>query len=72
MASPHVAGSVSQCIGTNLSPGPCAGLTPAQIVQKLRSDAAAHATMANGFVGDPNHPVVGRYYGFLVEASGYR
>jgi hypothetical protein len=47
-------------------------MTPAQIVQKLRADAAAHATLGNGFNGDPNHPVAGRYYGFLVEASGYQ
>jgi subtilisin len=78
MASPHVAGSVALCIGTVRRPGPCAGNTPAQNVQKLRSDAAAHATpgpipgSSNGFVGDPNHPVAGRYYGFLVTASGYQ
>jgi subtilisin len=72
MASPHVAGSVSLCIGKNLSPGPCAGMTPAQIVQKLRTDAAAHATLSNGFSGDPNHPGAGRSYGFLVGAGGYQ
>jgi len=78
MASPHVPGTASLCIGKNTSPGPCAGMTPAQVLQKLRSDAAAHATpgpipgASNGFIGDPNHPMVGRYYGFLVEASGYQ
>jgi subtilisin len=78
MASPHVAGSASLCIGKPASPGPCAGMTPAQVIQKLRSDAAAHATpgpipgASNGFIGDPNHPVAGRYYGFLVEASAYQ
>jgi subtilisin len=78
MASPHVAGSASLCIGTGGSPGPCAGMTPAQVGQKLRSDAAAHATpgpipgASNGFIGDPNHPQVGKYYGFLVEASAYQ
>jgi len=72
MASPHNAGTASLCIGSNRHPGPCAGMTPAQVIQKLRSDAASHATLSNGFIGDPNHPVTGRYYGFLVEASGYQ
>ncbi len=78
VASPHNAGSASLCIGSTSSPGPCAGLTPAQVIQKLRSDAAAHATpgpipgSSNGFIGDPNHPVAGKYFGFLVEASGYQ
>jgi subtilisin len=78
MASPHVAGSASLCIGTNRRPGPCGAMTPAQVVQKLRADAAAHATpgpipgASNGFIGDPNHPVGTRYYGFLVEASAYQ
>jgi subtilisin family serine protease len=71
MASPHVAGSVALCIGNGLVAGPCAGKTAAQIVQKLRSDAAAHATMSNGFNGDPNHAIAGRYYGFLVDDGGY-
>jgi subtilisin len=73
MASPHVAGTVALCIGNGPAPpsGPCAALTPAQIVQKLRSDAQAHATLANGFNGDPNHPVAGRYYGYLAWAGGY-
>jgi len=73
MASPHVAGSAALCIGPNARhPGPCFGRTPAQSGTKLRADAAAHATPSNGFNGDPNHPIVGRYYGFLVEASGYQ
>jgi subtilisin len=71
MASPHVAGTVAECIDDNGVNGPCAGLTPAQIIQKIRSDAAAHAAAANGFNGDPNHPVAGKYYGFLVYAGGY-
>ena len=68
MATPHVTGSVALCLGEGVTPGPCAGLTPAQIVQKLRSDAATYAT-ANptaGFVGDPNHPVSAGYFGHLV------
>jgi subtilisin len=78
MATPHVAGAVSLCIGAPRKPGPCAGMTPAQIIQKLRADAAAHATpgpipgSSNGFIGDPNHPIAGKYYGFLLEASAYQ
>jgi subtilisin family serine protease len=73
MASPHVAGSVALCIGPKKKKkrGACYGMTPAQIRTKLRNDAATHATMANGFIGDPNHPVPGEYFGFLVEASDY-
>jgi subtilisin len=61
MASPHVAGVAALCIST----GACTG-TPAQIIQKLRTDAQSYTT-ANpgyGFTG-----VSGRYYGFLTRAS---
>lgn len=71
MATPHVSGVVALCIGNGGTAGPCSGLTPAQIVQKLRSDAQAHATLSNGFNGDPNHPVSNRYYGYLAWAGGY-
>ena len=37
MASPHVAGLVARCIDA----GPCAGMSPAQIIAKLKADAAA-------------------------------
>ena len=71
MASPHVAGLVALCIGNGGAAGPCAGLAPAAIIVQVRGDAAAHATAANGFAGDPNAPVSGRYYGYLVWAGGY-
>jgi subtilisin len=69
MAAPHVAGTVALCIYS----GACAGLTPSQIVQKIRSDAAAYNTAhpSYGFTGDPLHPVSGRYYGFLLRAALY-
>jgi subtilisin len=60
MASPHVTGTAALCIST----GACSG-TPAQIMQKLRGDAAAHRS-GYGFTG-----VSGRYYGDLVYAGGY-
>ncbi|MGH2452322.1 MAG: S8 family serine peptidase [bacterium] len=51
MASPHVAGVVALC----LQGGGCAGMTPAQIIAKLRSDAAARDSgNTYGFAGDPN------------------
>lgn len=69
-ASPVVAGTVALCIAS----GPCAGLTPAQIVQKIVSDATAYNT-ANpgyGFTGDPQHsPDPNKYYGYLIRASLY-
>ena len=66
MASPHVAGLVARCIDA----GPCAKLTPAEIIAKLRTDAAARPA-ETGFLGDPNRPVVDRYYGDLAQVVGY-
>jgi subtilisin len=69
MASPHVAGTVALCIFS----GGCAGLSPAQIIQKMRSDAAAYnlAHPDYGFLGDPLRPVTGKYYGYLIRAALY-
>jgi subtilisin family serine protease len=66
MASPHVAGLVARCIDA----GPCAGKTPAQIIAKLRADAAARPA-DSGFMGDTHHPIDGKYYGNLAEDLGY-
>jgi subtilisin family serine protease len=68
MAAPHVAGSVALCLGDEANPGPCAGLTPAGIIDRMRADAAAHSAEvpAFGFLGDLATPVVGRFYGSLV------
>jgi subtilisin len=70
MASPHAAGTVALCIAS----GSCVGLTPAQIIQKIVSDAAAYNT-ANpgyGFTGDPLHdPDLSSYYGYLIRAALY-
>ncbi|UQX01816.1 S8 family serine peptidase [Streptomyces sp. RerS4] len=65
MASPHVAGTAALCLA-----GPCAGMTPAQVISKLRADAAAQPA-SYGFTGDPNSPVGNRFYGHLVHAGGY-
>ena len=68
MASAHVSGSVALCIGDGGVPGRCAGKTPAQIIQQLRADAAAHSPAGStyGFAGDPNRPQGGQYFGYLV------
>ena len=68
MAAPHVAGSVALCLGTEATPGPCAGLTPGEIIDRMRADAAAHSAdvPAFGFLGDLLTPLVGRFYGSLV------
>src|SRR2546426_2029330 len=68
MASPHVAGVVALCFGEKGAAGPCTGLTPAQVIAKLRGDAAARARSlpAAGFAGDPDHPAGNTYYGYLV------
>ena len=68
-AAPLVAGSVALCIQS----GPCAGLTPAQIIQKIVADAAAYnqANPGYGFQGDPLRPIADRYYGYLIRAALY-
>jgi subtilisin len=71
MAAPHVAGTVALC----LDRGACSG-TPAEIMQKVRADAAARPSNY-GFDGDPFRPIVAQgsgitqNYGYLVYAGGY-
>jgi subtilisin family serine protease len=72
MATPHVAGVIALCLGEGGASGPCAGLTPAQIVAKIHADAESQTTAdpGYGFSGDPLHqPVSGRYYGYLSWAQ---
>ncbi|MEA2368748.1 MAG: in [Thermoleophilaceae bacterium] len=69
MAAPHGTGTVELCIVS----GQCTG-TPAQIIQKIRADAAGWnaANPFYGFTGDPLHaPVSGRYYGYLLRPGLY-
>ena len=70
-ASPLVAGTVALCIFA----GPCAGLSPPQIVGKIVSDAAAYNTDTKnsgyGYAGDPLRPISGKYYGYLIRAGLY-
>jgi subtilisin len=70
MASPHAAGIVALCMNEAGSEGPCAGLTPAEVISHLRDDAATFndAHPIYGFLRDPLHfPLPGRYYGFLTR-----
>jgi subtilisin len=71
MATPHVTGTVALCLDEAGEPGPCAGLTPAQIVAKMRADAAARTAgdPGYGFAGDLASPRPGRVYGPLVWAG---
>ena len=71
MATPHLVGVVALCLGEVGASGPCTGLTPAQIILKLRSEAASHSNtnLGYGFTGDPNHPVSGAYFGYLAWAG---
>ena len=69
-SSPYVAGTVALCIAD----GQCAGLTPAQIIQKMVSDAAAYndSNPGYGFTGDPLHsPDPSKFYGYLIHAGSY-
>jgi subtilisin len=69
-AAPHAAGALALCFGSG-GAGPCAGLTPAAAIAKVRADAAAAATTATGFAGDPLRPVSGKYFGYLAGAAAY-
>ncbi len=60
MATPHLTGTIALCFGSGGVAGPCAGLTPASVIQRIRTDAQAHATATNGFAGDPSRPLRGR------------
>jgi subtilisin family serine protease len=71
MATPHLAGTIALCIGNGGVDGPCKTLSPANIIQKLRSDAQGAATSLNGFTGDPFTPVSTRYYGYLAAPGLY-
>ena len=55
--------------------GPGAGLTRAQIIQTIVSDAAAYNTdktnVGYGFQGDPLRPISGGYYGYPIWAEPY-
>ncbi|HWI08431.1 MAG TPA: S8 family serine peptidase [Solirubrobacteraceae bacterium] len=69
MAAPHVAGAVALCHGEAGRLGPCADLSPAAIIARMRGRAQAHSTAdaGYGFVGDPLRPEArGRYYGYLL------
>ena len=71
MAAPHVAGLVALCLSESGTAGPCAGLTPAQTVQKVRQDAATYRAghPGYGFRGDPSRPVGNWYFGDLVHVG---
>jgi len=70
-AAPHVAGAVALCHGSGGLPGPCAGLAPAAVIARVRGDATAAMTLANGFLGDPLRPLTGKVFGPLVTAAQY-
>ena len=67
MATPHVSGVAALCIVS----GACTGLTPAECGQQAAQRRRWPSRPAYGFTGDPNNPVSGRYYGYLMYAGGY-
>ena len=70
-AAPHVAGAVALCLGSAGLAGPCTGLSPAQVIARVRADAAANATTTNTYYGSPLKPVSGKYFGHLVAPNLY-
>jgi subtilisin family serine protease len=67
VAAPHVAGVVALCMGEAGRPGPCAEMTPAEVIEQIRADGAANASPLNGFAGDPFAPLGVNYYGHLAS-----
>ena len=67
-AAPHASAAAALCLDDAGAPGPCAGLTPAEMIARLRADGLSGAS---GFLGDPLKPVTGRAYGPLVTAAAY-
>jgi len=67
MATPHMAGAVALCIDENGTKGQCSGLSPGQIIQKMRNDGQSRLSSQSdyGFYGDPARPVSGKYFGYL-------
>lgn len=70
MAAPHVAAAVALCIKGGLHNAPCAGMSPAQIIQKIRADAAAQPS-GYGFAGDEANSPGSKRYGRLLHTGGY-
>jgi subtilisin family serine protease len=68
MAAPHATGLAALCAAALQ----CTG-TPAETIQKLVGDAAAHTTAnpSYGYKGDPVRPQGGGYYGYLIRAGLY-
>ena len=73
VAMAHVAGAVALCIGNvKTGAGPCASLTPTQIVAKMVADAAANAVAGHGFRFDRAGNELGSlHYGDLIDVFGY-
>jgi len=72
MASPHIAGAVALCLDEGGRQGACADRSPAEIVAKIRADAASRAAaeVGSGFAGDPDRPLLETYFGYLTWAAG--
>ena len=70
MAAPHVAALAALCIADAGRPGPCAGLSPAQVIARLRAEAQAFtaAQTTYGFAGDPLRAFAGASFGYLAHA----
>jgi subtilisin family serine protease len=70
MAAPHAAGVAALCLGSGGAAGPCAGMSPALTIAKVRADAELSAGTGWGYAGDPLRPLPGKVYGFAVSAAG--
>ena len=72
VAMAHTAGAVALCIGNVATgPGPCASLTPDQIITKMVRDAAANAAAGCGFQYDRHSTLKFLHYGDLLDVYAY-
>jgi subtilisin family serine protease len=71
MAAPHIAGAVALCVSENSIPGACSGLSPSEVIARVRRDAQERASNVPtyGFVGDTDRPLSGVHFGRLLWAG---
>jgi subtilisin family serine protease len=73
MAAANVAGAVALCFGNvRAGDGPCASLTPGEVLAKFVADAAANAAAGRGFKYDrASGGRDGRHYGDMVDVAAF-
>jgi hypothetical protein len=50
---PGASGAIALCLGSDDAPGPCSGLEPPAIIEKIRAAAELAGLAGWGYLGDP-------------------